>query len=401
MSGFLLYLLRHSKYPIGAAVATSFGIGVLVGWRFRDDCHILRSLWRKRGQGSSHAYLNRIAIHGVMEAAVGFKVDCTVGSGKVIAYINGGNNFLNGSYLVKVKKNGRNDNKLTSMDRSDVLHCSAGKYATMVPFFSLINIDMALTCMNVIAKFIPVIEQLKEAAKYRMQVDNYEAERFQMMLQDETLLIDHTWKVFSEGFELFLSSFVKAAEEDENFDSEINNFLSQTIAFLEDFELGGTKRRLQQSFLHNTKTANIGSLTDHCSSVVEESSKDLDDSMTSDVKSNVSRSSGSWFVREVFGGTIKTHNQIDEQEGRKKCIPVTTQTITGFGKESYNKVYAFLRTLMRTISIAKTGCTSKPNLKVRAEVHFVSITGDMRSYISFYHRWPWQLSTKCCSSYIM
>jgi hypothetical protein len=401
MSGFLLYFLRHSKYPIGAAVATSFGIGVLVGWRFRDDCHILRSLWRKRGQGSSHAYLNRIAIHGVMEAAVGFKVDCTVGSGKVIAYINGGNNFLNGSYLVKVKKNGRNDNKLTSMDRSDVLHCSAGKYATMVPFFSLINIDMALTCMNVIAKFIPVIEQLKEAAKYRMQVDNYEAERFQMMLQDETLLIDHTWKVFSEGFELFLSSFVKAAEEDENFDSEINNFLSQTIAFLEDFELGGTKRRLQQSFLHNKKPANIGSLTDHCSSVVEESSKDLDDSMTSDVKSNVSRSSGSWFVREVFGGTIKTHNQIDEQEGRKKCIPVTTQTITGFGEESYNKVYAFLRTLMRTISIAKTGCTSKPNLKVRAEVHFVSITGDMRSYISFYHRWPWQLSTKCCSSFIM
>ena len=62
-----------------------------------------------------------------MEAAVGFKVECKVGSGKVIAYINGGRKFLDGRFLVQVKKNGRHDNELTSMDRVDVIHCPAGK----------------------------------------------------------------------------------------------------------------------------------------------------------------------------------------------------------------------------------------------------------------------------------
>jgi len=62
-----------------------------------------------------------------MEAAVGFKVECKVGSGKVIAYINGGKKFLDGRFLVQVKKNGRHDNELTSMDRAHVIHCPAGK----------------------------------------------------------------------------------------------------------------------------------------------------------------------------------------------------------------------------------------------------------------------------------
>jgi hypothetical protein len=62
-----------------------------------------------------------------MEAAVGFKVECKVGIGKVIAYIDGGRRFLDGRFLVQVKKNGRHDNELTSMDRVDVIHCPAGK----------------------------------------------------------------------------------------------------------------------------------------------------------------------------------------------------------------------------------------------------------------------------------
>jgi len=42
------YMPRHSKYPIGSCVATSFGVGVLVGWRVEDDCHVIRSLWQKK-----------------------------------------------------------------------------------------------------------------------------------------------------------------------------------------------------------------------------------------------------------------------------------------------------------------------------------------------------------------
>lgn len=120
-------LHRHSKFPIGDAIATSFGLGILVGWRSKDDCHILRALWKKRGQGSSHAYLNRNALHAVMEASVGFKVSTRYGTGKVIGYINGGVKFTEGQYLVRVKKNGRQDNELTTMNKTDVYKCTSGK----------------------------------------------------------------------------------------------------------------------------------------------------------------------------------------------------------------------------------------------------------------------------------
>ena len=64
------YVPRHSKYAIGSCVATTFGVGVLVGWRVEDDMHIIRSLWNRRGPGSGIAYLRRESVHSVVEAAV-------------------------------------------------------------------------------------------------------------------------------------------------------------------------------------------------------------------------------------------------------------------------------------------------------------------------------------------
>ena len=208
-----------------------------------------------------------------------------------------------------------------------------------------------------------------------MQVDNYEAEKFQMLLQDETLLIDKTWKVFSEGFELFLSSFVKAAEEDENFDSEINNFLSQIIEFLEDFELGGTTRR--HSMKHMAEPA--GSLNGLLADKSKRSSKVGE----TDARSEISDTSGLWFVRHLFDDMVN-HGQT---EVRKPSIQVPPRAMagdsTGFGVESYNKVYAFLETLMRTISIAKAGCTNNPNLKVRGKGYPMHLCHNNISLILF------------------
>lgn len=48
------YVPRHSKFPIGSCVATTFGVGVLVGWRVEDDMHIIRSLWKRSGPGESY-----------------------------------------------------------------------------------------------------------------------------------------------------------------------------------------------------------------------------------------------------------------------------------------------------------------------------------------------------------
>jgi hypothetical protein len=141
-----LNFYRHSKFPIGACIATSFGIGVLVGWRAEDDCHIIRALWQKRGKGAAHAYLNRSALHEPMEAAVGFNVDTSFGDGKVIGYINGGKNFVDGKYVVLVKKSeGRVNRNEMTLNRTDIKGCLS-------------------------SKFIPVVEQIKEAGRFTIDV---------------------------------------------------------------------------------------------------------------------------------------------------------------------------------------------------------------------------------------
>jgi hypothetical protein len=213
------------------------------------------------------------------------------------------------------------------------------------------------------AKFIPVVEQLKEAAKYQMQVDNYETEKLQLLLQGDTLLIGKSWRVFSQSFELFLSSFVKAAEEDENFDSEISNFLSQIISFLEDFELDGARKSQQISLEGDqgldTATDEIDVSTTE--TPVEEITREVDETDTS-MRTEASDIPGMWFLRDLFGDTKKN----DGSNPENRMINNRENSVTrAFGEDSYKKVYAVLTILMRTVSIARAGCSDKPNLKVR------------------------------------
>lgn len=163
-------------------------------------------------------------------------------------------------------------------------------------------------------------------AKYQMQIDHYEYIKFKRLLEDESLLINQTWRVFSEGFELFLSSFIKAAEEDDNIDSEINNFLTSAIGFLEDFDLGGNKKKKKK----------------RSSSPVR-------------MKQSVSESTkgpGMWIVDDLFSGVGSSDSVLESASKGKNGI------------DSYKKVYAFINTAARTVAIAKSSCTDKPNLKV-------------------------------------
>ena len=143
------YMPRHSKFPIGACVATSFGLGVLVGWRVEDDMHIIGSFWQHRGPGAAHAYLNRHAIHGVIEASVGFDVETNIGRGTVVAYIRPGKDFRRGRFFVHLEE-GRNKDQVLEFARSNILSCLGAKY-------------------------IPVIELLREAAQYQLLLDSYNA----------------------------------------------------------------------------------------------------------------------------------------------------------------------------------------------------------------------------------
>ena len=291
-------------------------------------------MWQKRGNGSSHAYLNRNSLHGILEAAIGFKVNTSFGPGKIVAYVNAGNKFLDGQFVVKLKHDDvlkRVDQELKYMQRNEINDCTS-------------------------AKFIPVLEQLKEAAKYKMQVDTYETAKFQMMLEDKNLLLDKTWRMFSEGFELFLTSFIKAAEENEDFDVEINNFLSEIINFLEDFELDGAKHRLKQTLMtppkFQTKTQN----------------NELDINM----KEDDDDAPGLWFIHELFNEN-RSKEELQESNNKRQRIDTTKSLDSGWSGDSYKKVYAVLKMLMRTISIAKAGCINRSNLKVREHFYFWNI----------------------------
>jgi hypothetical protein len=164
-----------------------------------------------------------------------------------------------------------------------------------------------------------------------MQVDHYESIKFQNFLEDESLLLNQTWRVFSEGFELFLSSFIKAAEEDDNIDSEINNFLASAIAFLEDFDLGGEQ-----------KTSNKPRSPERMKRTKSES-----------LRLHI-KGPGMWIVDDLLGDVDTAKISHSEK-----------QSDTQFGSDSYKKVYAFLNTTARTVAIAKSACTDRPNLKVR------------------------------------
>ena len=164
----------------------------------------------------------------------------------------------------------------------------------------------------------------------------YEAAKLQRILEDESLLINQTWRVFSEGFELFLSSFIKAAEEDDNIDSEINNFLSSAIAFLEDFDLGSGNKGGVSFSPPKTKR-----------SISESTTLNL-------------RGTGMWIMDDLFG-------DITSQDTNMRSRPsnYSYDDDGEFGSESYKKVYAALNTAARTIAIAQSSCTERPNLKVR------------------------------------
>lgn len=170
-----------------------------------------------------------------------------------------------------------------------------------------------------------------------MQVDNYESIKFERFLQDESLLINQTWRVFSEGFELFLSSFIKAAEEDDNIDSEINNVLTSIIAFLEDFDLNGAKK----------------------TNVVKKNNTKVKRTVSASTRLNL-KGPGMWIVDDLLGDVASSHDA-----AYSNCVSEITDSYdTEFGRESYEKVYAFLNTAARTIAIAQSSCSDRPNFKV-------------------------------------
>uniref|UniRef100_A0A7S2A1I7 Uncharacterized protein n=1 Tax=Ditylum brightwellii TaxID=49249 RepID=A0A7S2A1I7_9STRA len=364
---------RYSKFPIGSCVATSFGIGVLVGWRFQDDCHVVRSLWQKRGTGSALAYLNRSAIHCIMEAPVGFHVETSLGYGFVVAYVNGGEEFNSGKYFVRIMQRGRHKGITLAFNRADILSCKA-------------------------APFIPIIEQIREAAQYQIQIDMYKSALQQRLLHSphRVSILSNTdlWKAWAHGIDLFVSSLVKAIEEDENFDIEMDKFVSSVIDFLEHL---GDERDTAPTANATDNEMPLITLESKHDKIAESSqldSREDDNDSTAGTKrnnANPSNSSGTtagfWSLGDLFGGVgglfppiTKVHSNDAEvpslpnadsnlsfANSNQRSSPVGKQQSTSTSG-SHQTAFAVIKTIMRTVAIARASIPDHPKIQMALSI---------------------------------
>jgi len=346
------YMPKHSKVPIGACVATSFGIGVVVGWRVEDDCHIVRSLWQRRGAGAAHAYLNRSAIHGVVEAAVGFHVMTRCGSASVLGYVDGGPKFLDGRYTVCLKDDGIYKNCEVSLPRKDVYSCYG-------------------------AQFIPVIEYIKEACDFEIMLDDYNSFLRQQKLShaEEETEEEKLWKFWSENLDIIWKSFLKAVEEDSEFDEGVDYFMNNIIDFLERLDRPTSGPGNGAAEETEDSSSNLNSLPIRDDTSKADSSCGDSTEMEDDDHEN---HAGFWIMNDIFGGIFarpgdgKSRSETSKETStnghcteEKKCddqhLPVDEST---FLDVYYKRAFAIVHTLMRTVSLARAASSGKPRLRL-------------------------------------
>jgi len=327
---------RHSKYPIGSCVATSFGIGVLVGWRVEDDCHVIRSLWQRRGPGSALAYLNRNSLHGVVEAAIGFRVETALGYGDVVAYINGGPEFRRGKYFVAIKQRGRHLGDILEFSRPGILSCKG-------------------------SNFIPIIEQIRESAKYQIQLLNYEAmQRERSLVAQGISLQGAILNGWSEGLEVIMSSFIRAAEEDQG------KWLSSFISFLERLDFHGNLSTTNSELI-------VSDISSAASSEVvkteETQAERSGDSRTENKPLDESTPAGLWLFDDLFGGVFSKGNSRDGNvsdisSGPQGSFENDKASFIPSSSNSYANAYVFIGTALRTVAVARASAHGRTNLQL-------------------------------------
>lgn len=311
---------RHSKFPIGSCVVTSFGIGILVGWRVEDDCHIVGSLWKKRGAGSALAYLHRSALKEEIEASIGFMINSSRGFGEIVGYKNAASD---GKFLMQLICNGKEQGRVIEISRSDVIDCKS-------------------------AQFIPILEHIREAAKYQLQLDVYESAIFQRSCTNEQIFIDKTLRYFSESFEILFKSFMKAIEEDPYFDKGMKNLLSSIINFLEDFD----PNKASFKGLDFAKSLNS-------------SEKDAQQILRIDEKEKDTEEKGFRMFNDLFGGMFHPDQQKTDES---KYNPIDNDDHASFSPETYDRIYAFLQTCLRTVAISRSASAGKPHFQMTLSI---------------------------------
>jgi hypothetical protein len=336
------FMVRHSKVPMGACVATSFGIGVLVGWRVEDDCHIVRCLWHCRGSGSAYAFLNRQAIHGTTVAANGFRVQTVFGHGIVRACVYGGSTFTSSRFYVEIHEEGHEH-------RGNVLD---------------LNPKEIISCHG--AQFMPVIEHVRAAALYQIELDNYNAVlREHRLIENSASEEQEFMRTWSSCADILWQSFLKAVEEDKDFDDGVHEFVQSVIDFLDRLDRNESDSKdlsINAQTAVNNEIQLVGS---------EEIEIQLCSSSQCDQASDpvqVVQEPGFWFMNDLFGGIFKVNGDKNDV----KTQPVVVETPRSEGedlatrrKKSYfDRAFAILRSIMKTVSIARASSVDHPHFRL-------------------------------------
>ena len=373
------YMPKHSKLPIGSCVATSFGLGVLVGWRVEDDMHLVRSLWQRRGSGSACAYLRRDSIQTTVEAAVGFDVlAATVGRGTIVAYTgSGGSDFRSGRYLVSVAPE---DEQTETPSRQSHSYLRRRLRRHIVEA----NRCDILSCNS--ARYVPIIEHIRSAAMYQLQIDRYTE-----LSGKERDTSNEAWGTFSRHFTILWKSFLRAIEEDDEFDDGMNEFIQSCVNFLNQLDVPSGKEvgNTAASPADDTNNPNKHGLNlDAAGSFVIHDTDSIK-SQSRSQHSNKLSSTGTTFITEqsfdkapadsgfgimdsMFDIFYKCENNNGSTGGvSSEYVPQLEGIEIQFTPrrrrridKNYARAFAILRTLTRTVAIAQAASADEPEFKM-------------------------------------
>lgn len=321
------YMPRHSKVPIGSCVATKFGIGVLVGWRVEDDCHVVRSLWQRRGAGTANAYLNRQAIFETIEAATGFHVKTSYGEGDVVCCSNFFPSYKNCRFSVSITADGRNKGNIMQINKQDILSCFG-------------------------AQFVPVTEHLREAVKYQLQVDSYYAALREQRLNEPDPPVEQELRLkWTLWVDIMWSSFLVAAKEDKDFDSSVKDIMDSVLMFLENLD----------------KPA----VDDQCTTIAPQL-VDMKDDVEANLE-NVAPEPGFWIMNDLFGGIFSgkdSTNKTQAVTAQKKEASEEQNETKPVASKFYKRAFGVLRILMKTFTVARASSVDHPHLRMALAIGF-------------------------------
>jgi len=259
----------HSVAPLGACVWTTYGAGVLVGWRVEDQVHVIV-------QGTQQWYLQPSSILQTIATAPGLQVETSHGTGTVVSVTSPT------EYWVQL------------LDDDDE---------------QVVCLDTVLSCPK--ASFLPLIRHIQEAAHYQIQMDAYQAS------QQRSLSNNNDWM---EWLDILWQSFLKAVDEDDEFDQGVNEFMAEIIEFLEGVD---------------DEDVNEDEVDEPAQDLILQVEEVADDS-----------EQGFWIANDLMGG-IFTNSR--DSEASMLSHESKEQELT----KKYTRAFAVVNVLMRTVSIAR------------------------------------------------